>query len=281
MYFLWVFLPKKEPCDTPIQYRLGSFDSRFNINKEDFLKDINTSTTIWGEAINKNLFEYNPKGKLVINLIYDVRQKTTQENEILKTDITKINNLAKTAKEQYLTLQNNSNALEEEYQKQLALFEQHRNDYTSQVEYWNKQGGAPETEYNALVKYRETLSYEQSLLENKRLEVNAMIAKTNDFINKYNLLVNTANVNVDTINKTAGREFEEGVYDPNTNEINIYEFSNKQKLIRVLIHELGHSLGLPHNNNPEAIMYTLNNGSTTELSKEDLQSLKLRCNIKD
>lgn len=273
----WYLIPKKSPCDTPITYRLGSFDERFNVSKQEFLDDINTSTLIWEKSIDKNLFEYNPNGKLVINLKYDDRQRTTQKNELLRADINKINQLAKSVKEEYTTIQRDTAKVKEEYQNQLNQYKQNQQYYNSQVDYWNSQGGAPQKEYDALVAYREALSSEWNALESKRLEVNQMIEKTNLFINKYNLLVENVNTNIDTINQTAGKEFEEGVYDPNTNQIDIYEFSSDKKLIRVLTHELGHALNLPHNENKESIMYSLNIGNTTIPSKEDIGSLQVIC----
>lgn len=273
----YIFFSQKNPCDSPITYKIGTFDTRFGISQKDFLQVIDQATTIWGKSAGKSVFKYDTQGELTINLIYDNRQKTTQTNASLHADAIKINQLANSVKQQYLALENDQQLREKEYEAMLARFEQHQNDYNTQVSYWNNNGGAPQDEYTQLTNEKEKLATEQILLENKRLEVNSLVEQINAFIHKYNLLINDANARIDTVNLSAGKEFEEGLYDPNKNEINIYEFSTNKKLIRVVIHELGHALDLPHNDNPQSIMYALNQANTISLSKEDLAALQLRC----
>lgn len=275
-YFLYT---QKNICESPIQYKIGTFDNRFGISQKDFLQAVSQASEIWGEPIGKTLFEYNPKGDLVINLIYDSRQKTTQKNATLKADANKINDLANSVKQQYLVLEDHHSLLEKEYSDMVAVFNQHQDTYNTQVTYWNNNGGAPKNEYAKLTSQKEALIMEQSILEGKRIEVNSVVEQINTFIHKYNLLVNDANANINTINLSAGKEFEEGIYDPSENKIDIYEFSSNQKLIRVLTHELGHALDLSHNDNPKSIMYSLNQANTLTLSKDDLEALKSKCHI--
>jgi predicted Zn-dependent protease len=280
IFILFILVSFKEkPCNSPITYKIGTFDTEFGISKEEFLNSINEASDIWGNSVDKKLFEYNPKGDLTINLIYDYRQNTTQKNELLRTDAKKISELATSIKQQYLSLQDEYKIREQEYLDLLSKFEQHKDDYDAQVIYWNNTGGAPKKEYDKLNNQKESLINEQDILENKRQQVNALIAQINLFINKYNMLIKDVNQNINKINQTAGKEFEEGVYDSGNNEITIYEFSTNKKLIRVLAHELGHALSLDHNNNSNSIMYALNESNTLVLSDEDLLSLKEKCKL--
>lgn len=278
IYFTY---PWQKNCEVSMKYSIGTFDERFGLSKEDFIDDLNTASNIWGNAVDKKLFEYdtNPSlaSKLTINFIYDDRQKTTQTNAVLKDNIDRVGYLASDTKQQYTSLKNQYDTASQEYDAMLSQFKQDESDYTSQVEYWNEKKGAPKDEYNKLMEMKALLENKRALLESKRIEVNSLADQVNAFIKKYNLLVKDINTNVSVINSTADKEFDEGIYDPNKNEIEIYQYDDKVKLVRVLTHELGHALGLGHNNNPSSIMYPLNKDNDTSLSPEDLADLKAVC----
>lgn len=273
----YIFISQKNPCNSAFTYKIGTFDEQFGISQKEFLQVINQAADIWSTSAGKQILKYDERGDLTINLVYDERQKITQTNQSLRVDATKIHNLANTIKQQYVILENDHLIHEKEYKDMVTLFVQHQNEYSTQVSYWNQQGGAPAPTYAALLTKKKELAGEQMQLENKRLEVNRLVEEINTFINKYNLLIDSANENINTINLSAGKEFEEGVYDGNKNEITIYEFSTNKKLVRVVTHELGHALNLPHNDNQKSIMYALNQANTIILSAEDTAALQLRC----
>lgn len=276
----YIFFSQKNPCNSPITYKIGTFDKQFGISEQDFLKDVNQGAEVWNKAIGKEVLKYDKQGgEVVINLVYDERQKTTETNAKLQADAIKINTLASTVKKQYQELDLKYKTLEKEYAADVNQFKQHTTDYNSQVSYWNAKGGAPKEIYTALSLKKESLLVEQFALETKRNEINTLVEQINTFITNYNLLVNSANNVIDTINTTAGKEFEEGNYDPTQKSIAIYEFSTNKKLLRVITHELGHALNLPHNENPKSIMYALNQANTLSLSVEDVSALQLRCQV--
>ena len=94
---------------------------------------------------------------------------------------------------------------------------------------------------------------------------------------KYNELTVYINSLIKKSNALGSNKFTEGRFSPNSNTIDIYQYNNDTKLLRVLTHELGHVLGINHNKNIYSIMYTSNSATTTSLSKEDLQALTLVC----
>jgi predicted Zn-dependent protease len=86
--------------------------------------------------------------------------------------------------------------------------------------------------------------------------------------------------NYNDSSKVLGGKFDQGRYKKTDyrKSITIYHFNDRDMLTRVLAHELGHALGLKHNNNQRAIMYHLNQFKTVELAPEDIAALKEHCN---
>lgn len=271
---------KPSPCITPIMYTLGTFDSRFGISKNYFLKTISDSVILWNNATSKQLFEYVPEGgtsTLAINLIYDVRQENTDNNKLLGLEIENTKAAAIALKNEYKAMETLFSEKKDEYVKKVEDFNARQKTYNDTVASWNEKGGAPQQEYTALITEKESLQKESDSLALLHNELTALLADINTKINKYNELVAFANERVNINNSTARKKFTEGNYSPRTNSITIYQFSDDIKLRRVLTHELGHALGLDHAKSKSSIMYAVNSATTTNLSSEDVKEVQSIC----
>lgn len=278
----WYFSELK-PCVRPITYRIGNFDTEFGISREDFIVSIAEAESIWEEAIGKELFTFTSDGKVAVNLIFDERQEETQEQRVLQEKIDRL-------QEQYSakkSLLDEKSALytaaTNQYESLAGDFNERTSQYESDVRYWNRRGGAPENTYQELTAEKKELEVLQQDLEVRRSLVNTLADEVNVLIGEANALAKEINVTVDDYNQSnlIGTQFDQGIYtrDRGKVSVNIYQFSDREKLIRVLAHEFGHVLGLDHNGNPESIMYELNIGDNERLSTEDLSSLKETCSI--
>ncbi len=245
-------------CEVPIEYKIGKFDAKFGINEREFHDAIEQASNLWGRAVNRNLFEYNPRGDLTINLVYDERQQQTERQIALEAGITRTKETADTLRPQISALQENYKAEDQHYSDRLAHFTDAQEDYNRRVDYWNSVGGAAGDEYRSLTEEKATLLSEQNSLEQERRQVNELADQFNMLVNKYNSLVEHTNATINAIKHIGlvGTEFEEGQYVVNGGAkfIDIYQFRNRTHLILILAHELGHALGLVHNTNPNSIM---------------------------
>lgn len=128
-------------------------------------------------------------------------------------------------------------------------------------------------QYGTLKKQYDSLNAQGKATQTMYDELTVLHAKYEALRTKINSAVAQGNI-------ISGEEFEEGKYirDKDGTRIYIYAFQDKTELMRTVIHEFGHALGLEHTENPESIMYRSNNTSQNlSLTKEDLAELAKVC----
>ena len=125
-------------------------------------------------------------------------------------------------------------------------------DLRKKYEALNRRGQATEEMYNELISL-------QAQYYELRDRINADVAKSRGAIPE--------------------GELEEGKYtlDEEGSRIYIYGYQSETGLLRVLMHEFGHALGLEHVANKNSIMYPSNAGTNLSLTGEDRTELALAC----
>lgn len=278
-----IYSRRSNPCNTPIYYTLGSFDTRFNISKDYFLKKIEESTSLWNNAVGKKLFIYDPQqlsSSLSIHLIYDERQQRTDNNVLNGVEINNTKEAAEVLKRDYEAMEKEFTEHKNTYLQKVESYNTHQKAYNDSVASWNEKGGAPKNIFDELNKEKESLQKDADELTILRDTLTQELSIINKKIDAYNKYVAYANEKVATSNAVSRKKFTEGLYSGQENKIYIYQFSNEIKLNRVLTHELGHALGIGHTTSDTSIMYAINKGTDTSLEKEDIEELIKICSKK-
>lgn len=272
------------PCQTPITYSLGTFDTKFGISKADFLIAMKDAEAIWEKPIGKDLFTYSLTGNLKINLIYDIRQDSTVQLRSMGLVVQNNKSSYDALKAKYDSLNTSYKQDKMNYDALISSFQIHKNNYEVEVTSINRNGGTNKETISRLDTERNSLDQEIASINQLQSNLNYEVDNINALVVALNQLAKELNIKVDAFNSigsSLGKEFNEGVYKtgPDGQKIDIYQFDNRTKLVRVLAHELGHALGLDHVDDPKAIMYRLNNGINEKLTNTDLLELKTLCGI--
>lgn len=235
------------PCVAPVAYRIGVVDSRFDVSTSTVLAEAKAAADIWNRVAGKAVLTYEPSAELTISLFYDEREATTKLGAAIAR------------------AQASLDARRVSLDASQARLADKQAAYNKQVGEVNARGGASPGEARALDAERATL---QALAES----VNGAVAS-------YNASVAKLNAQVEEYNQTAGHPFEEGRYvrDASGERITIFQFVDRAQLERVLAHELGHAVGLDHNDDPASIMFAKNESGNLLPTASDRADLKALC----
>lgn len=271
------YRPTVSPCSVTMGYKIGTFDTHFGIKETTFRDEVDKAQALWGNQLGKTLFNYNTAGPLTINLIYDERQARTDDINNLALEIQNSKDTAAALKETYDTEKTIYVGDGEQLTKDSNAFKIRYDAYTNKVALYNNQGGAPQNEYNLMTEELNSLKEDSKQLTARRDNLLVYMEEINAKVNRYNELVVYINSLITKSNSLGAKKFTEGKFTPYTNTIDIYQYTDLVKLRRVITHELGHVLGINHNDNIKSIMYAVNSATSTTLSTEDIDALLEVC----
>ena len=269
------------PCSSPIIYTVGTVDPDFNLSEEEFLLIINEAANEWNNAADKKLFQYGDNG-MKINLLYDYRQDTTLKLDDIDLKHQQDSNIYSQLVEKYNTSIDLYNNKKNEIEIIILDYNKRSSELQKDVLRWTKSKRNDNEEYDRLNQEKELLEAMLLEINKKQEELSQIYRETNSLVNEINKVAARLNINVDEYNLALSglsNRFEQGNYVSRIffKEINIYQFENKESLIQVLIHELGHALGLEHAMDSSDVMYFINTEEKQTITESSLNQLKDIC----
>ncbi len=252
--------------------------------------DVARAASVWNNAIDKPILAYRGDSKastddLIINLTYDDRQKITSQLDTISDTVDDQKAAYESLKARYETISKEYTSDKSALDAEINAYAQAVKAYNAEVAAWNSKGGAPRSQISSVQAEKAALDAQAATLRSHQDSFNQLVDTLNTLGAQLNRAAEALNLNVksyNTIGTGISEQFSEGEYvvDSSGPHINIYQYSTENQLIRVLEHELGHSLGLDHVSDPHAIMYYLNKDTNEALTASDVSELKRVCKIK-
>ncbi|MEK7184156.1 MAG: matrixin family metalloprotease [Patescibacteria group bacterium] len=247
----WFFYNRYQtPCHRTLEYAIGQFDTRFGESEADFRQALESAAAVWEEPTGFDLFTYNSQADFKVNLIFDERQQTVNEQNQLEDEIVSGSESFETQKAQY-------DSKRAEYERRSAKL-------SEQIAFYNANGGAPPEKH--------------AELESERHSLNKLADSLNTLADQLQVHAGALNSKIESFNTHVGHVFDQANYTGD--EINLYEFENQQDLVLALAHEFGHALTIEHVSDPKAIMYYLlqeQNAEQPRLAEADVNALQQAC----
>jgi hypothetical protein len=267
-------------CPTPIYYRLGEVDERFGITEPEARDILARAEAVWEEALAGDLFVYSDDTDFTVNFMYDERQKEASTEEEWRIELDAKEDKTKTAFAAVESLQVAYEEQRKEYELVHTSYETALASYNSEVEQINASGGATPEQFSSLEVQKTALNKERNALvalEKKLTSAGEALNKEGEAANN---LVEAYNAEVARYNAVYGERsgtFTQGDYE--RERINVYTFSTKTELTKVLAHEFGHALGIGHVDGGDSLMYYLMADQPDELSlsAEDTSAFVTAC----
>lgn len=274
-------------CEEPISWTIGAMDPRFDLTRNELIDIILETTDIWSDTAGRNLFLFSPQQSdsiLNINLIYSPQQSQFDQEEMLADSI-------RTLQAEFFPKQVSYRNQMSTYRQALNRYHDQLNQYNRAIELYNESlarvqsaGARTAREQERLNQFKTDAERIRPVLKNAELAAEREEAMLIRLAEELNTLADQVNEMMFRQNRLLGNwsAFKKGSYINIVKRprINIYQFDDAEQLKLVLVHELGHALGIPHVDNRQSVMYyraEYQDVSSLELTDEDQAALNEVC----
>ncbi len=281
-------------CAVPLGWHIARVDAPFGLSNADARAAVNRAASLWEEAVGVPLFSNDPEGELSVRLVYDDRQERTRQMRRIEVEYNDAGAILEGRRAGLTEMSSRNDEMRLQVQADLRELDQRVRILNDSIRGWNERGGAP-TEVGArLSASGDRLDTEREELTARRIEIDEQRQELREEAERLVREVEAHRSEAEALlDAFPVRRLESGLYREAvrvqvggvtsvTREIRIFRFDGLEGLVRVAAHELGHALGLAHNEVPGGIMRVAM--SQTDLSEGppavqpgDVEALRLLC----
>lgn len=281
------------PCAVPLAWRVVRVDGDFRMGVAEANEALRQAIGEWEQAAGRTLFALDSASGSPVRFIYGERQARSEERRRLQDEMREISGELERRRTQLDRRTGWASSSIRQYEQRSRELQERVASHNETVRRWNERGGAPQDVMrqvraagSMLDVESQDLREEARRLEEERAQIDAELVRYDEDVAEYNRRV----TEIDT--RLPPTRVESGVYreairtergrEPSASrEIRVYRFSDREDLVRVLAHELGHSIGLGHVEVTGALMSEEYGPSdvqgTRPIKLEDLNALIARC----
>jgi hypothetical protein len=253
----------RAPCQVPLSWHVERLDPRFGLSALEAQRAVEAAASMWARALGGTaLFPHEEGGELAIRFVYDERQqrgvaRREQQARVDERDA-------------------RIDARGESLARAVERLDREIARHNATVAEWNRRGGAP-PEVAAELQDREAdLGARERSLHRQIEELNREVAARNLQVETLARDFPSEVVESGRYGETVRRRFNR-ITSVSDREIRIFRFEDRDDLVMLLAHELGHALGLDHAPTPGAVMSAVHSEAVRDLQPVDLALLRERC----